>query len=230
MEPTPSRPAVVRRAHTVDMSLGQSENGALLVVVDSSSSARRLAGALVQIVGTNLGMAADDSGRALLSRVRERRLRLLVRRVGYQAVTVDVGVRKGFRDTLELGLAATRLCYEAIATSAHSAATGTLIVDVRTVDDIPITDSQVFLERAPLLFLAEQVDSSRYAFTNLPTGRYRLRVRRVGYLELADSVTVRPDAVDALRTQLRVDNRCDLNCGEVTFRKSRPWWLRWWPV
>jgi len=69
----------------------------------------------------------------------------------------------------------------------------------------------------------------RYVFRDVPAGRYRLLIDRLGYARLVDSVTVRPDAIDTLQRQLRFAYGCDLDCGEVTFRKPRPWWLRWWP-
>jgi hypothetical protein len=105
---------------------------------------------------------------------------------------------------------------------------GTLVVDVRAENGEAIEDSRVLLDRAPVLFASAQIAAGRYAFRDVPDGRYRLLIDRLGYARLVDSVTVQPDVVDTVRKQLRVARMCDLDCGELTFLKPRPWWLRWW--
>lgn len=114
---TPSSPPIVRHAQIQDTALLRTGEAGLLVIVDSSTSVRRIADAGVSIQGTTIGRFSNDSGRALVSQVTRGPLRLRVMRIGYAVWRGDVAVRSGFRDTLELGLGAAQTCLDAISVS-----------------------------------------------------------------------------------------------------------------
>ena len=107
---TASRAPVVRRATAADTALLRTGQAGLLIRVDSSTSNRRLPHALARVKGTTNSAFANDSGQALLSRLQEGDVRLIVRRMAYTTWEGDVTVRSGYRDTLELGLGAGSLC------------------------------------------------------------------------------------------------------------------------
>lgn len=100
----------MRRATATDTALRRGGQAGLLVVVDSSTSTRRLSRALVRVKGTTNGAFANDSGEALLSRLHDGDVSLLVRKMAYTTWEGDVTVRLGYRDTLEVGLGAGSLC------------------------------------------------------------------------------------------------------------------------
>ena len=107
---TASKAAVMRRATAADTALLRRGQAGLLIIVDSSTSQRRLPRALARVTGTTNSAFANDSGQAMLSRMQDGGVRLIVRRMAYTTWEGDVTVRSGYRDTLEVGLGAGSVC------------------------------------------------------------------------------------------------------------------------
>jgi len=107
---TASKAPVMRRAAATDTALLRTAQAGLLIVVDSSTTTRRLPRALVHLKGTTNGAFANDSGEALLSRMHGGSARVVIRKMAYTTWEGDVSVRSGYRDTLEVGLGAGRVC------------------------------------------------------------------------------------------------------------------------
>lgn len=107
---TTSRAPVIRRASATDTALLRRGQAGLLIVVDSSTTDRRLPRALARVNGTTNGAFTNDSGEALLSRMQEGDVPLIIRKMAYTTWEGDVTVRSGYRDTLEIGLGAGSVC------------------------------------------------------------------------------------------------------------------------
>ena len=107
---TASRASVMRRATAADTVLVRRGQAGLLIVVDSSTTNTRLPRALARVKGTTNGAFTNDSGQALLSRMQDGSVSLVVRKLAYTTWEGDVTVRSGYRDTLELGLGAGSIC------------------------------------------------------------------------------------------------------------------------
>jgi hypothetical protein len=210
----------VRRASSSDSALVARSQPGLLVVVDSSTTLRRLPSVLVVNLGSNRARFTDDSGRAVLDQPAVGENRVRVRRLGYVGWEGAVQLRAGYRDTMEVGLSATGFCISAAKGSAtmsvSSEPRGGLAVRVWSGwSKGPVTDARVWLETDKIRFPAQTGDSGWYLLPSIPAGHYRLRIMRIGYNAHAESVTVRPNVTDSLeRTLIAVT--CDLNCdGDV---------------
>jgi hypothetical protein len=111
-ESSPKLP-VLRRSDARDTALLRTGEAGLVIIVDSSTSQRPLAHALIRIDGTTIGAIANDSGIALFTHMRDGHVRLRVLGMGFRGWSGEVSVRSGYRDMLELGLGAIALCFSA---------------------------------------------------------------------------------------------------------------------
>jgi hypothetical protein len=123
----------------------------------------------------------------------------------------------------------------AVASHAVSPATpepsGTLVVEVRRLADSALVPAaRARLEQGGLLVTADAPappkEPEPVVLANVAPGRYLLRTLAIGYQGHRDTVRVRPNATDTIRTYLDII-RCDLDCPEVQLPR-RPWW-KFWP-
>ena len=172
-------------------------------------------------LSTNAGRLTDDSGRAELQQLRVGENRLRVHRIGYAVFEGVLELRAGYRDTIELGLGAGRMCFFAVdvaaLTSRLSAPRGGLALRVSSAwNKGPVTDARVWLEDNSIRFPAQTSDSGWYFLPAVPAGRYRMRIARIGFNAYAESVTVRPGVTDTFARMLTVP-ACDLDCEHDVF-------------
>ena len=102
----PAKLIGTRRALATDTALMRTKEAGLLVIVDDGrdTTMRRLSDAAAYITGTTIGARTNSSGQALLSRMHDRSVTLIVRHIGYSIWQGQVNVRPGYRDTVEVWL------------------------------------------------------------------------------------------------------------------------------
>jgi len=100
---------------------------------------------------------------------------------------------------------------------------GSLLVELRSVTNgAPVSDGSVTLIRGAARLGAEPLDSGRYLLAEVPAGSYRLRLMRIGFATLDDSVTIHGGVTDTVRRTLDWAQTCDINCGETIVRSVHP--------
>jgi hypothetical protein len=104
---------------------------------------------------------------------------------------------------------------------------GTLYVRLTAAAAGGVDHARLGLERGPARFEADSVPLARgdYIFRDMPIGRYQLIVRRVGYVRLADSVSIRAGLLDTIHLSMRINSGCDIDCEPA---RRPPWW-KFWP-
>ena len=173
---------------------------------------------LVSLVGKQYAARTDSTGSAVLIHLVPGENRLHVARIGYDSWDGYVSARIGYRDTLELGLRSSAACM------LGNGPRGSLLVALRSLGDAaPIDYGEVTLIRGAARLGAEPLDSGRYVLEEVPVGSYRLRMRRIGFATLDDSVTIHAGVTDTVRRTLSWAQACDINCGETIVRGVRPW-------
>ena len=90
----------------------RTKEAGLLIIVDDGrdTTMRRLSDAAAYITGTTIGARTNSSGQALLSRMHDRSVALIVRHIGYSNWQGQVNVRPGYRDTVEVWLGLYPVC------------------------------------------------------------------------------------------------------------------------
>lgn len=215
--PSPLSPPVLRKARNADSALRQAGEPGLVVIVDSSQSSRRIGNALVRLVGSSYGTRTDSIGSANLTHLRPGENHLRVARIGFDSWEGYAPARIGYRDTVELGLRSSAACL------LGNGPRGSLLVELRSAaDSAPVSYGSVTLIHDAARLGAEPLDSGRYLLAEVPAGSYQLRIMRIGFTLLYDTVTIRAGAVDTVRRTLSWAQSCDINCGETIVHNIPP--------
>ena len=68
--------------------------------------------------------------------------------------------------------------------------------------------------------------TGRFAFDSIAPGRYVLRIRRIGFGVVSDTIEVRQGGSVTARAVLAMDRVMLDHCGYVMTMKRVPWWIR----